>query len=173
MSDVIYLTQSQKKPRAAPTRHGSVRKTSIIVCSADGQTLELATTKVSNLRSHYHAGAFGVVDHCCYAGNDGRYPAIVDLILTRFLSNGRQAAVIDPLKVLVPGIVSALTELDRSILPIQGPPGTGKTYVSSCAILELVKRGNVLRLPLIVIRLSTIFCVRCSIAPPKLATLSA
>ena len=38
--------------------------------------------------------------------------------------------------------MSAVAELDRSVLPIQGPPGTGKTYVSSCAILDLVKQGK-------------------------------
>jgi predicted RecB family nuclease len=76
---------------------------------------------------------------------DGRYPAIVDFISKskpRFLSKGRQAAVINPLKELVPEIVSAVKQLDRSVLPIQGPPGTGKTYVSSCAILDLVRQGK-------------------------------
>jgi predicted RecB family nuclease len=76
---------------------------------------------------------------------DGLYPAIVDFISKsnpRFLGKGRQASVIDPLKELVPEIVSAVKELDRSVLPIQGPPGTGKTYVSSCAILDLVRQGK-------------------------------
>lgn len=76
---------------------------------------------------------------------DGRYPAIVDFIsksIPRFSGKGREAAIVDPCKELVPEIVSAVVELDRSVLPIQGPPGTGKTYVSSCAILELVKQGK-------------------------------
>jgi hypothetical protein len=33
---------------------------------------------------------------------------------------------INPLKDLVPEIIWAASELDRSVLPIQGPPGTGK-----------------------------------------------
>ena len=76
---------------------------------------------------------------------DGRYPAIVDFVSKskpRFLGKARQTAIIDPLKELVPEIVSAVAELDRSVLPIQGPPGTGKTYVSSCAILNLVRQGK-------------------------------
>jgi uncharacterized protein len=76
---------------------------------------------------------------------DGRYSVIVDFLSKskpRFLGKGRQARVINPLKELVPEIVSAVAELDRSVLPIQGPPGTGKTYVSSCAILDLVRQGK-------------------------------
>ena len=76
---------------------------------------------------------------------DERYAAIIDFVSKsepRFLSKERRTAIIDPLKELVPEIVSAVSELDRSILPIQGPPGTGKTYVSSCAILDLVRQGK-------------------------------
>ena len=76
---------------------------------------------------------------------NGRYPAIVDFISKskpRFSGGRRQTTIVDPLKELVPEIVSAVAGLDRSVLPIQGPPGTGKTYVSSCAILNLVKRGK-------------------------------
>jgi predicted RecB family nuclease len=77
--------------------------------------------------------------------NDRRYPAIIDFISKskpRFLGKSRQIAVINPLKELVPEIVSAVAELDQSALPVQGPPGTGKTYVSSCAILDLVRQGK-------------------------------
>jgi uncharacterized protein len=76
---------------------------------------------------------------------DGQYPAIVDFLSKskpRFLGKGRQVTVINPFKELVPEIVSAVAKLDRSVLPIQGPPGTGKTYVSSCAILDLVRQGK-------------------------------
>jgi uncharacterized protein len=76
---------------------------------------------------------------------DGRYPAIVDFVSKsgpRFSGKGRQTTIVDPRKELVPQIVSAVVDLDRSVLPIQGPPGTGKTFVSSCAILELVKKGK-------------------------------
>jgi predicted RecB family nuclease len=77
--------------------------------------------------------------------NDGRYPAIVDFILKskpRFADNRGQTAIEKPNNELVPEVVSAVLALDRSVLPIQGPPGTGKTYVSSCAILELVRQGK-------------------------------
>ncbi len=77
--------------------------------------------------------------------DDGRYPAVVDFISKsepRFLGTGRQVSIINPSKDIVSEVVSAVVELDRSVLPIQGPPGTGKTYVSSCAILELVKQGK-------------------------------
>jgi hypothetical protein len=76
---------------------------------------------------------------------DGRYPAIVDFILKsppRFSSKGRPVTLVDPHNDLVSEIVSAVVDLDRSVLPIQGPPGTGKTYVSSRAILELVRQGK-------------------------------
>src|SRR5258708_39321600 len=52
---------------------------------------------------------------------DGRYPAIVDFVSKSkplFKGNGRQTAIINPLKELVPEIVSAVSELDRSVLPI-------------------------------------------------------
>ena len=77
--------------------------------------------------------------------NDGRYPAIVDFILKsppRFSGEARLVTIVDPHKDLVTEIVSAVVGLDRSVLPIQGPPGTGKTYVSSRAILELVRQGK-------------------------------
>src|SRR5205807_153768 len=73
------------------------------------------------------------------------YPAILDFVLKsdpRFSGKGRQVSVIDPLSALIPEIVSGIGALDHSALPIQGPPGTGKTYVSSCAILDLVKKGK-------------------------------
>jgi predicted RecB family nuclease len=76
---------------------------------------------------------------------DGKYPAIIDFISKskpRFLGAGRQASIINPSKEIVSEVVFAVAELDRSVLPIQGPPGTGKTYVSSCAILDLVKQGK-------------------------------
>lgn len=76
---------------------------------------------------------------------DGRYPAIVDFVLKsppRFSDKARQVTIVDLHKDLVSEIVSAVVDLDRSVLPIQGPPGTGKTYVSSRAILELVRQGK-------------------------------
>ncbi|MEZ2144797.1 TM0106 family RecB-like putative nuclease [Bradyrhizobium sp. DN5] len=76
---------------------------------------------------------------------NGRYPAIRDFITRsspRFTNARRLKAVVDAGKMFVSEVVSAVAELDCSVLPIQGPPGTGKTYVSSCAILELVRRGK-------------------------------
>lgn len=76
---------------------------------------------------------------------DRRYPAIVDFILKsppRFSAKARPVTLVDPHKDLISEIVSAVVDLDRSVLPIQGPPGTGKTYVSSRAILELVRQGK-------------------------------
>lgn len=77
--------------------------------------------------------------------SDGRYPAIVDFISKskpRFLRDKMRATIVDPLAEIVSEVVSAVSALDHSVLPIQGPPGTGKTYVSSCAILDLVRRGK-------------------------------
>jgi predicted RecB family nuclease len=77
--------------------------------------------------------------------DDGRYPAIADFILKsnpRFLGNVKRASVVDPTKAIVSEVVSAVGKLECSVLPIQGPPGTGKTYVSSCAILDLVRHGK-------------------------------
>ncbi len=77
--------------------------------------------------------------------NDLRYPAVLDFIcnvLPRFKTKNRKNAIITPDGDLVSQTVSAVGDLDRSVLPIQGPPGTGKTYVSSCAILELVRQGK-------------------------------
>jgi uncharacterized protein len=76
--------------------------------------------------------------------NDRRYPAILDFVTKskpRF-QPGREGAIVDSSSEIVQQIVSAVVDLDASVLPIQGPPGTGKTYVSSCAILELVRRGK-------------------------------
>ncbi len=50
--------------------------------------------------------------------------------------------IIDASRDLVSETVSAINDLDCSVLPIQGPPGTGKTYVSSCAILHLIRAGK-------------------------------
>ncbi|MFQ3451759.1 TM0106 family RecB-like putative nuclease [Bradyrhizobium sp. UFLA01-814] len=77
--------------------------------------------------------------------DDGRYPAILDFILKkkpRSSNGGSQSALIDPAMPLVPQIVGAIDGLKSTVLPIRGPPGTGKTYVSSCAILALVKKGK-------------------------------
>lgn len=77
--------------------------------------------------------------------DDQQFPAILDLLQRskpRFLSQGRETNIIDPSSDVVPQVVIAVGDLDRSTVAVQGPPGTGKTYVSSCAILELVKRGK-------------------------------
>jgi hypothetical protein len=43
---------------------------------------------------------------------------------------------------IVAEAVDVISALDSSVLPIQGPPGTGKTYLSSKAILTLLKQGK-------------------------------
>ena len=43
---------------------------------------------------------------------------------------------------IVEATVDAVRRLDHGTLPIQGPPGTGKTYVSSHAILALIRSGK-------------------------------
>ncbi|RJT32651.1 TM0106 family RecB-like putative nuclease [Mesorhizobium waimense] len=77
--------------------------------------------------------------------DDQQFPAILDFLQRskpRFLSQGRLTNIIDPSSDVVPQVVIAVGDLDRSTVAVQGPPGTGKTYVSSCDILELVKRGK-------------------------------
>jgi uncharacterized protein len=77
--------------------------------------------------------------------NDGCFPAILDFLersKPHFRSGGRKTNIIDTSGNLVEEIVAAIADLDNSTIAIQGPPGTGKTYVSSCAILELAKRGK-------------------------------
>lgn len=76
--------------------------------------------------------------------NDGRFPAVLDFLgrrrprITGVAPNSPIVAGND----VVEDTVQAIRLLDRSCLPIQGPPGTGKTYVSSCAILDLVRDGR-------------------------------
>ena len=43
---------------------------------------------------------------------------------------------------LISGVTNVIAGLRTSCLPIQGPPGTGKTYISSHAILALIKAGK-------------------------------
>jgi AAA domain len=42
----------------------------------------------------------------------------------------------------VEATIDAVRRLDHGTLPIQGPPGTGKTYISSHAILALIRMGK-------------------------------
>ena len=42
----------------------------------------------------------------------------------------------------VAGTISAVSNMDETVLPIQGPPGTGKTFTSARAILSLVRAGH-------------------------------
>lgn len=70
-----------------------------------------------------------------------RYRALDDL-LSRCpprLGNGGAGILnnVDP----VAGTISAISNMDETVLPIQGPPGTGKTFVSARAILSLVRAG--------------------------------
>ncbi|QLD47489.1 TM0106 family RecB-like putative nuclease [Bradyrhizobium diazoefficiens] len=72
------------------------------------------------------------------------YPAIRDLLTRtrpRFKTPCRKSAIVNPTRDLVAEVIAAILDMDGTVLPIQGPPGTGKTYISSCAILALVRRG--------------------------------
>ena len=74
-----------------------------------------------------------------------RYPAIEALLGRDYprVSGHRAGA---PLMAdgadVVAATVDIVRRLDHGTLPIQGPPGTGKTYVSSQAILALIRAGK-------------------------------
>lgn len=81
-----------------------------------------------------------IVDDLCADG--GRFRAVQDLLQKsppRF-SPARQGPILNTGD-LVAETVAAISDLDHGVLPIQGPPGTGKTYVSSRAIIHLVRQG--------------------------------
>lgn len=91
------------------------------------------------LREAVYRYSTAVVDG---AGN--RYSAITDILARRVpqidaLPVG--TAVIAAATDVVAGTLSALRRLQGSYLLIQGPPGAGKTYVSSQAIVALLKSG--------------------------------
>lgn len=50
--------------------------------------------------------------------------------------------IIDETKEVLPQIIEAVSNLDRSTLFIQGPPGAGKTFTGSNVIVELLARGK-------------------------------
>ena len=74
-----------------------------------------------------------------------RYGAIEQL-LQRQPPRGKGLKVGQPILVegadLISGVTNVIAGLRTSCLPIQGPPGTGKTYISSQAILALIKAGK-------------------------------
>ena len=75
----------------------------------------------------------------------GQYPAIEALLARQHPSvTGHTAG--SPLIAegadIVQATIDVVRRLDHSTLPIQGPPGTGKTYVSSHAILALIRSGK-------------------------------
>jgi hypothetical protein len=74
-----------------------------------------------------------------------RYQALVALIakqLPRITGHRPGAALVDDAADVVAATVDIIRRLDSTYLPIQGPPGTGKTYVSSQAILALLRDGK-------------------------------
>jgi predicted RecB family nuclease len=74
-----------------------------------------------------------------------RYPAVESLLkrdLPKLSHAHNNRPIIRDNSEVVAQTVTAIADLDRSVLPIQGPPGTGKTYVSSKAILHLVGLGK-------------------------------
>src|SRR5262249_34790312 len=74
-----------------------------------------------------------------------RYRALEDLIAKqppRVTRHVPGAALIDYAADVAAASVDIIRRLDSTYLPIQGPPGTGKTYVSSQAILALLRDGK-------------------------------
>jgi uncharacterized protein len=67
------------------------------------------------------------------------YRAVNDLLSCAAprLTSGPLQPVGDP----VTGTIAVVDAMDETVLPIQGPPGTGKTYVTTRAILSLVRQG--------------------------------
>ena len=77
-------------------------------------------------------------------GNGGAYTAITDILslhAPRIESVSAGAPIIPDEKGVVQGTIAALRNLQASYLLIQGPPGAGKTFVSSHAIVALLKQG--------------------------------
>jgi predicted RecB family nuclease len=79
-----------------------------------------------------------------FAGSKN-YAALADLLqknAPRLVPSIAGGALLQPGEDVVGGATRVIELLDRSCLAIQGPPGTGKTYVSSQAILALIKKGK-------------------------------
>jgi predicted RecB family nuclease len=77
-------------------------------------------------------------------GVGDRYTAVTDILARRaprIESLPAGAAIIAPGTDVVASTLSALRRLQGSYLLIQGPPGAGKTYVSSQAIVALLRSG--------------------------------
>jgi predicted RecB family nuclease len=75
----------------------------------------------------------------------GRYSAIEALLARRHprIAGSRAGSpLVSEDADVVQAAVEAVRRLDHGTLPIQGPPGTGKTYVSSHAILALIRGGK-------------------------------
>ena len=73
---------------------------------------------------------------------DRNLQAVEHLLLRRapeFLS-GPRARIVDTSAKLADEVSAAVLAMADTVLPIQGPPGAGKTYVSACAIVELVRQ---------------------------------
>lgn len=70
-------------------------------------------------------------------------PAIMDLLMRRppKLASLDTLPTPDPENYL-PSIISAVEDLDESVLAIQGPPGSGKTYLASRTIAHLIAAGK-------------------------------
>ncbi|MBP1748978.1 MAG: nuclease [Deltaproteobacteria bacterium] len=84
----------------------------------------------------------------CFADsiiNDERsYPAIEAILrreLPRIKGRRKKKGIIDESGDILPQIIEAVANLDRSYIFIQGPPGSGKTYTGSHVIVDLLRRG--------------------------------
>ena len=79
------------------------------------------------------------------AGGSGGDRAVLDILMRsapRFRGRNVGAPVRASGEPLTDAVIRAVTDLDHSYLFVQGPPGTGKTYVSSQAIVALLKAGK-------------------------------
>lgn len=80
-----------------------------------------------------------VIDDQCGAR---RFTAVDDLLARAAprLTTGPRSDLLSGTDLLA-GTIDTITAMEGTVLPIQGPPGTGKTYVTSRAILFLVRKG--------------------------------
>ena len=88
--------------------------------------------------------AVGRVAQSVLAGG-GQYAAIEALLARqrpRVRGHAAGAPLVSDSADIVGATVDVVGRLDQGTLPIQGPPGTGKTYLSSHAILALIRRGK-------------------------------
>ena len=78
-----------------------------------------------------------------YLEGSEKFAAALDFLRKappRIRNHAMGASIIDEARDVLPQIIEAVADLDRSALFIQGPPGAGKTYTGSHVIAELLAR---------------------------------